>query len=153
MLQKTIDMERTSYQAIRALAPKTHILLFSTTRIPTVNVVSDAITRLGTSIDWSTASIALGLTTAADCLALQDFPQLTAAVSASKVPLVISELPSDGWAPYVQMFEQQQVGWMQFRWLVFNKDAASFRSAVTAAGVSWCPERGIFPEDASRCSH
>lgn len=145
----TLSTERDTYKLIRSLAPDSHVLLFSTTSLIRPSVLTDAVKRLGTSVDWLNASFAMAVT--GDCHPLSDFAQITAAAEALRVPLVINQLPLDGWEPYVPVFEAAQVSYFHFRWFAFNKDLASYRKAMTTAGVTWCPERGTFPEDASAC--
>jgi hypothetical protein len=145
----TLKLESDTYTLIRSVAPDTHVLLFSTTSIVQPSVFTDAVHSLGSNVDWSNASFDMDVT--ADCLALTDFGQLVAAAKAVKVPLMIGQLPKDGWGPYITVFEKNQVSWSHFRWFANNSDIASFQTATVSAGVTWCPERGTFPEDANAC--
>jgi hypothetical protein len=144
----TLAMELQTYKQIRSLAPDSHVILFSTSSLIQANVLTDAVRRVGTTVDWTNASFGLDVSTA--CLP-DSLSNLVSAARPLGVSLFIGQLPPDGWGPYITRFEAQRIGWSQFRWFTTNMDLASYYSAIIAAGVSWCPERGTFPEDASTC--
>jgi hypothetical protein len=147
----TLTMEANTYAQIRAVAPDTHVLLFSTTSYVQPSVLTGAVQSLGTRVDWSNASFAL--TAYNPCLALADFGQLVTAAKTVNVPLMIGQLPQAAteWGPDITFFEQNRISWSQFTWFAVQNDIASYLTATTAAGLTWCPDRGTFPEDASNC--
>jgi hypothetical protein len=51
-----------------------------------------------------------------------------------------------------KQLETERVGWFSFEWFVRTRDLAAFRAGHTAAGVSWCPDFGKWPEDSETCS-
>ncbi len=145
----TLTFERETYALVRGLAPESHILLFSATSVVQPSVLTDAITRLGSSVSFDNASFALTMTQ--DCLAPSNLSELTSVAKQAQVPLFLTQLPALNWAPALQAFEAAQLGWMQYNWFANAADVPSFVNAIRSAGLSWCPERGIFPEDAATC--
>jgi hypothetical protein len=145
----TLDMEAALYAQIRALAPDSHILLFSTTSLVQPSVFSAAVTSLGSAVDWSNASFTIDVTR--DCLELGKLGELTSAAKAAGVPLLIGQLPIKNWPPYLTAFEQGKIGWIFYQWLARDADFANYVSAIESSGVSWCPDQGIFPEDSQTC--
>jgi hypothetical protein len=153
MAEKILAMERSTYATIRAGAPDTHVVFFSTNSIVQPSVMTDAITRLGATVDWSNESF--GLDAAADCPPF-DLVKLVAAASVKSVPLLMNQLPAAAWGSYVTQFEQTQIGWMQFQYFAKSggtlaAQLTAYRNSVTSEGVTWCPERGTFPQDSSTC--
>ncbi len=52
----------------------------------------------------------------------------------------------------IARLESERTGWFSFDWLVFNRDLAAFREQYDAAGITWCPDFGSWPEDSRTCS-
>jgi Cellulase (glycosyl hydrolase family 5) len=153
MAEKTLAMERSTYATIRAGAPDTHVVFFSTNSIVQPSVMTDAITRLGATVDWSNESF--GLDSAADCPPF-DLPKLVAAASVQSVPLLMNQLPAAAWGAYITQFEQAKIGWIQYQYFARSggtlaAQLTAYRNSVTSEGVTWCPERGTFPQDSSTC--
>jgi hypothetical protein len=149
LLAATLTMEEQTYSQIRALAPDSHILLFSTTSLIQPAVFSDAVMRLGTNVDWTNASFAMDVVT--DCLKLDMLQSLTSAAKTLGVPILIGQLPKTGWGPYITAFEQAKIGWMQYQWFANDPQLTDYASTTTAQGATWCPDQGTFPEDSSAC--
>ena len=147
----TLTMEQQMYTLIRAQAPDTHLLMFSTTNVVQPNVLTAAVKGVGSKVDWTNASFAVGAS--GTCLMADQFTALADAASASGVSLFVSQLPPlDRWQDFIPPLEQAGVGWLQYRWFgVQTETLASFNKATTAAALSWCPERGTFPEDSGTC--
>ncbi len=146
----TLTFERDTYGLIRGLAPDSHILLFSSYNVPQVTTFTGAVTGLGSSVSFANASFAMTMTT--DCLAPADFSTLIQAANTQGVPLFMSQLTKTNWAAPLQAFEAAGLGWTQFNWFATESDVPSFVSAIQSAGISWCPERGTFPEDSTSCA-
>jgi Cellulase (glycosyl hydrolase family 5) len=147
----TLTMEQQMYTLIRSKAPDTHVLMFSTTSIVYPSVLTAAVKGVGAAVDWSNASFAVGGTNT--CLPQADISTLTAAAKAAGVALISSQLPSlDKWQPYIPFLEAEGVGWLQYRWFgIQDETLQTFIDAVTKAKLTWCPERGTFPEDSAAC--
>jgi len=154
VLAATLTMERAAYKLIRSLAPDSHVLLLSTPNLTAASVLESAITSLSSDVDWSNASIAMDVTDLkSTCLPFANLSDLTDVANAHGVPLLIGQLPPTDWGPYITQFEQAKIGWMQFTYFADpgSRDLPSYLSATSAAGVTWCPDQGKFPEDASSC--
>lgn len=147
----TLAMEAQMYTLIRSKAPDTHILMFSTTNIVQPSVLTAAVKGVGSTVDWANASFAVGASNT--CLMADQFATLTDAASAAGVSLFLTQLPPlDRWEEFVPPLEQAGVGWLQYRWFgVQTETLATFTQAITKAKLSWCPERGMFPEDSNTC--
>jgi Cellulase (glycosyl hydrolase family 5) len=149
VLAATLAMEEDTYSQIRALAPDSHIMLFSTTSLIQPSVFNDAVMRLGTKVNWSNASFGMDVTM--DCVLLPNLLGLTSAAKTAGVPILIGQLPPTGWGPYITAFEQAKLGWMQYQWFATDTQLTDYASTTTAQGASWCPDQGTFPEDSSSC--
>ncbi len=145
----TLTMEATAYAQIRAAAPDSHIMLFSTTSLIQPSVLTDAVTRLGNKVDWSNASF--GMDVFENCVSLDNLAGLTSAAKALNVPILIGQLPQTGWGPYITAFEQAKLGWMQFEWFGIDMQLTNYASTTSTQGALWCPEQGTFPENSATC--
>jgi hypothetical protein len=145
----TVAMERDTYQQIRALAPESHVILFSTSSVPRQAVVEKAIDDVSDIVDFSNASFAMH--TDMTCVAVADIPTITQAARKKQVPVLITALPTDGWPAIVTTLEARGVGWFHHRWLAFEPSLDTLAPEVRAADLTWCPDQGDFPEAASGC--
>jgi hypothetical protein len=147
----TIAMEREIYGLIRALAPQTHVLLHSLSAIPTAAMVQDSIDRVSDVVDWSNASIAFHAET--DCVPIAGLETSLSPARAAHVAVTFNQLPTPtGWEQALSQAELSGLGWFQHRWFTTKDDTVStFRQAIVAAGLSWCPDQGDFPLDSETC--
>jgi Cellulase (glycosyl hydrolase family 5) len=147
----TLAMEQQMYTLIRSKAPDTHILMFSTTNVVKPNILTQAVKGLGSTVDWTNASFAVGAS--GTCVAAADFQTVADAASAAGVSLFLSQLPpKEAWQVFIPPLEKAGVGWLQYRWFGDQTETlATFNQAITKAKLTWCPERGTFPENASTC--
>lgn len=145
----TMDMELQTYAQIRALAPDTHVVMFSTSAVPEPAVIADAIGR-SEGVDFTNASFAIHGD--ATCVGLDRLDEVEAAFQATKTPTLMTQLPPLEWASYIPELEARRIGWMHHEWLARVKDIESLIEAHRSAGLSWCPDQGTFPEDAATCA-
>jgi hypothetical protein len=145
----TLDMERQAYATIRAAAPDAHVALFSYSAAPTALSLENAIAALEGDVDWSKASIAFH---PGDCAGVDTLSALLHVTGARSIAAFASELEIGTPLAVSSRLESERLGWFNFGWLVLSQDFAAFRSAHDAAGVSWCPDFGLWPEDAASCT-
>jgi hypothetical protein len=62
-----------------------------------------------------------------------------------------SETPYRSSFEHTKQMEEEDVSWFNFEWLVRTRDMTAFREAHTAAGITWCPDFGRWPEDSATC--
>jgi hypothetical protein len=144
----TLSMEREVYTLIRAAAPESHVLLLSYAGIPTTTA-SEATLDALTGIDWSNA--ALAFQAVEGCTTLDELPELVPALRARGVAPIISSIDAAAPLANVALFEQSELGWFNFNWLARTQNLADFAPSHEAAGVSWCPDFGSWPEPAEPC--
>lgn len=144
---ETLAMEREIYELIRSFAPSTHVALLSLMSQPTGAALEANLDGLGDGIDWSTASVAFHTL---NCGGKNNVAELLAVARARGVAAFVSELYSTSF-DYTAQMEDEGVSWFSFDWLVSNRDMSAFREAQTAAGNTWCPDFGQWPEDAETC--
>ena len=125
------------------------MVLFSTSSLPPLPVVEAAIDGVSDVVDFSNASFAFHYE--APCAPLEQLEAIATMAASKRVPLILSQLPNDGWQPLVDEAERLGIGWLHHRWLATDPELTSLRSAVNEAALSWCPDRGTFPQDASKC--
>ena len=142
-------MEREAYALIRSLAPQTHVLMLSFSATPTAALLGDSITQLGSAVDWSNASIAFH--SDPTCVAPAALEAALSPAVAAKVPLVVNQLSHDAWTDELVAAERAQIGWFQYRWFALDTQLSSFTEQVRQLGLSWCPDTGNFPQEASQC--
>lgn len=147
--EATMAMQREAYTLIRSLAPDTHVVLLSTSAVPEISVLEDAIARLDDLVDWSNASIAMH--TDIECVPLARLDEVEAATSSAGVPFFISQLPEEGWEAHVREYESRGISWMHIIWFGKHDDLSTLRAQTSAADLTWCPDWGSFPEDAEAC--
>jgi hypothetical protein len=147
---ETLDMEREAYARIRALAPDTHIALFSYHGVPTAAALKSSLDAMVGLVDWSRASVAFH--DGDNCATSAELPDVLAVSAGGPVAVFVSELTSGTPVAETGVLEAARVGWLNFHWLVQNRDLVAFRSEHDAAGVSWCPDFGSWPQDAERCT-
>src|SRR5205085_12622413 len=136
---KTIELERTTYQLIRDLAPDSHIVLFSTSAVPRKTVVEPAIDDVSDVVDFGNASFAIH--TDATCTPVSQLSGVFAAARAKQAPLLISALPNEGWPQIVQDCEAEGVGWFHQRWLAYETSLDGLFAEMNDAKLSWCPDQ------------
>jgi hypothetical protein len=146
----TFDMEREIYRKIRKVAPDTHVALFSYHSTPTSAVLGDALDAMEGVVDWSKASVAFHGT--AICVPSAELPDVLALARGRGVASLVSEVPNTAPASETSVFEDARVGWFNFHFIVKSRDFVTFRGDHDAAGVTWCPDFGTWPEDAERCT-
>lgn len=144
---ETLDMEREAYARIRASAPSTHVALFSFGATPTLEQVDGALDAVEDVVDWSKASVAFH--DVDRCVATAERSPILEHLRERGAASFATELVSPAGAAAL---EEQRTGWMSFRWLVFSRNMAGFRAAHDAAGVSWCPDFGTWPQEAEKCT-
>lgn len=146
---ETLEMERETYARIRAVAPETHVVFLSYNAIPTSDALGGALDALD-GVDWSNASVAFhGVP---KCVASTELPQALSAARDRGIAALASEVPHDAPPSETGVFEAARVGWFNFHWVVQDRDLAVFRDGHDAAGVSWCPDFGAWPQNAERCT-
>lgn len=145
----TLAMELEMHDLIRANAPQSHIMLLSYADIPTPSALAGSLDGLGSSIDWSNASV--GFHSRGNCVTLTDLPAVLDVPRSRRIAPLISEVHGDAPVSDTILFEQNQVGWFNFAWLVHDSDLNAFKELHTAAGVSWCPDFGDWPQAAGLC--
>jgi hypothetical protein len=175
----TINMEIEAYNIIRSAAPETHVMLMSYSGIPDLQYLEADINSLETGgVDFSNASIAYhGYYW---CLHARKHtnPSYASATELNVIPqlqdqgysFVITEFERDstlaGSLEYsgklIEFYENDmEMSWLCFyafpenypghKAHLFNANT-DFKGKVDAMGVSWCPDHGIWPEDASSCN-
>jgi hypothetical protein len=142
-------MEQEIYALIRSAAPSTHVALFSFISQPTGPALAAALDAVEGSVDWSKASVAFHTQL---CAEQDNVAALLGVARARGIAAFGSEMLYVSSFPSTAELEAQRVGWFNFEWLVRNRDLAAFRDAHTAAGISWCPDFGSWPEDSETCS-
>jgi len=149
LAQATLDMEREAYALLRSVAPQTHVFLFSFEAVPTAAALTATIAGVADVVNFSNASVSMHGTPV--CVPPESFPAVRDAAFSLRVPAMATELEAD-FAPYVRVLEASGIGWTHRNWLNGNRDLVSFRQANVAAGISWCPDFGTWPEDRARCA-
>jgi hypothetical protein len=146
----TFAMEREAYSLLRAVAPETHVIMFSYRNMPTAALVGSAIDQVSDLVDWSNASVGMGAIP--NCVTTAQFAGTFAAATSHRAPVITIGLTPDGdWAANVVELERNHIGWMSIRWIVRMPDLTTFRAEHDQAGLTWCPDFGIWPQDATRC--
>lgn len=144
-----LAMERTIYERIRELAPSTHVAMFSFVAEPTAAALASNLAALEGTVDWSKASVAFH---AEPCRGADNLAELLAVTRRRGIAAFSSELQFRTSFEKTAQLEADRVGWFNFEWLVLSRDLGAFRDAHTAAGVTWCPDFGTWPEDSETCS-
>lgn len=175
----TINMEIEAYNIIRSAAPETHVMFMSYGGIPNLQYLQTDINALETGgVDFSNASIAYHGYYWCLHARKHENPKYASATERNVIPqlqeqgysFVITEFDRDstleGSLEYsgklIEFYENDmEMSWLSFysfpwddqyaRQSLFNPDT-DFKGKVDAMGVSWCPDHGIWPEDASLCS-
>ena len=144
----TIAMEKVVYQLIRSYAPKTHILLMSYAQAKyDTSIVAD-VKKLGDSIDWSNASIAIHGYGAPS----KELTNLIKTVKASGYAVTVTE-PESIEGVYVNLastrvFEQEFVSYAHFITVQKLIDEPSvFKSKIESSEIRWQPDFGAWPEN------
>ncbi len=145
----TLAMERELYSSIRVAAPASHVALLSLIAAPSSSALKDALDGLDDIVDWSKASIAFH---AEGCGSADYLPSLLSDTRARGIAALVSEVPANLPLSLTGELEAARIGWFSFQWLTADQDLQAFRSAHEAAGVTWCPDFGVWPEDAQSCS-
>jgi hypothetical protein len=146
---KTVAMEREAYALIRQRAPDSHVLLFSTSSVPELPVIERAVDDVADVIDFQNESFAMH--TDPTCLPAGQLGDVTELLGARQVPLLISQLPDTRWQPVLARAEELGVGWLHHYWLAEDAELATLKGALDEASLSWCPDRGRFPQSAEEC--
>lgn len=145
----TLSMEREAYALIRSLAPETHVVLLSLSATPTAALLADSITQLSNAVDWSNASIAFH--SEPTCVPPAALEAALAPAVTAEVPVLVNQLAHDAWTDGLVAAERAQIGWFQYRWFGLETQLSSFKQQVVQLGLTWCPDAGSFPEQASQC--
>lgn len=145
---ETLAMEREIYAAIRAVAPDTHVALFSHVGIPTPSALAGSLDEVDGEVDWSKTSVAFH--SEARCVEVDALGSTLEVTRERNIAAFISEV-SQGELALSGTFEANRVGWFNFRFVVFERDFEIFRREHEDAGVTWCPDFGVWPEDSSSC--
>jgi hypothetical protein len=146
---EALAMQRTIYELIRELAPSTHVAMFSFIAEPTGASLESDLAALEGTVDWSKASVAFH---AEPCAGADNLAELTAVTRARGVAAFASELQFRTSFEKSAQLEAERLGWFSFEWLVLSRDLGAFRDAHAAAGITWCPDFGTWPEDSETCS-
>ncbi len=146
---ETLAMQLEAHDLIRAVAPDSHLLLLSYVATPAPAALASSLDALGTSVDWSKASVAFH--SRPDCVALLDLPQVLEVTRSRRIAAVSTEVTLDATAEETSRLEASQLGWFNFHWIQQDQDLSAFREFHTAGGVSWCPDFGSWPEPAGLC--
>ena len=130
-LSESIEMERSAYKTIRAHAPDTHIVLFSFSYIPHTRCTRAAdLSRVDEVVNWSNASVGMH---AADGCSMSVATALASTLSFARnqqVPTLITEVIDGSTLALVPTLEKNTIGWMDFRWLVNNKDPGGLQEGA-----------------------
>lgn len=145
-LAETLAMEREAYELIRNVAPSTHIAVLSFGSTPTASALESNLDALEGTVEWANASVAFS---AIGC-AGQDYLADLLAGTRSRGIATITTFPTN--LETVARLESERTGWFNFDWLVFDRDLAAFREQHEAAGITWCPDFGSWPQDSQTCS-
>jgi hypothetical protein len=150
----TLEMERTSYQIIRNLAPETHILLMSyANAIKDTSIVAD-VKRLGNSVDWSNASVAIHGYGAAS----KDISNLIQTIKGAGYALTVTE-PASIEDKYVNLattrvFEKEFVSYTHFISVQsMNSDPSVFKTKVEDSDVRWVSDFSTWPGNISKTTY
>lgn len=146
----TLDMEREAYASIHAVAPSSHVAFFSFHGIPTAATLETSLDALTGVVDWSRASV--GFHYAPACAPSADLPDVLAIGNNRGVAAFVSEITAGATVAETGVLEAARIGWFNFHWLVQERDLELFRSEHDAAAVTWCPDFGVWPQDAERCT-
>jgi len=146
---ETLAMEKEIYGLIRGMAPSTHVALFSFIAQPSGAALKAGLDALQGSIDWSKASVAFHTQ---PCAGQNNLTALLEVARAQGIAVLGSEMTFSTSFETTAQLEAERVGWFNFEWLVVNRDLTAFHDAHTAAGISWCPDFGAWPEDSQTCS-
>jgi hypothetical protein len=146
---EALAMERTIYELIRELAPSTHVALLSFVAEPTSTALEADLAALEGTVDWSKASVAFHAT---PCAGADNLVELLAVTRTRGIATFASELQFRTSFEKTARLEAERVGWFSFEWLVLSRDLGALRDAHDAAGVTWCPDFGRWPEDSETCS-
>jgi hypothetical protein len=145
---ETLAMEREVHELIRNAAPRTHVVLFSFIAQPTGAALEANLDALEDGVDWSQASVAFHTPL---CSGQNNVTELLAVARARGTAALASEMLYRSSFDHTAQMENEGVSWFNFEWLVRTQDMAAFREAHTAAGISWCPDFGQWPEDSETC--
>lgn len=146
---ETLAMEKEIYMLIRGFAPSTHVALFSFIAQPSGPVLKAALDALEGSVDWSKASVAFHTQ---PCAGQNNLTALLEVARPRGIAVLGSEMAFTTSYETTAQLEAERVGWFNFEWLVLNRDLTAFRDGHGAAGISWCPDFGAWPEDSETCS-
>lgn len=146
---ETLAMEQEMHALIRQHAPSTHVAMFSFIAHPSGPALEANLAALDGAIDWSKASIAFHTQA---CAGKNDLAELLAATRARGIAAFASEMLFYTSFDSTKELEAERVGWFSFEWLVRTRDLTAFRDSHSAAGVTWCPDFGTWPEDSETCS-
>jgi hypothetical protein len=144
-----LAMEQEIYGLIHELAPSTHVVLLSFVSQPTGPALEADLNALEGHVDWSKASVAFHTEL---CAGQNNLPALLEVARGRGIATFASELLLSTSFESTAQLEAERVGWFNFEWLVRARDLGAFREAHTAAGISWCPDFGNWPEDSQTCS-
>lgn len=145
---ETLDMERDAYATIHAVAPQAHVALFSYDKVPTAQALEGALDAMQGSVDWSKASIAIHPLT---CAGADTLPGVLDLVRARGIVMFAGDLGRGQALSVTGRLEDLGVGWFSLDWVWSSTDFAAFRGAHEAAGVTWCPDFGVWPQDSAAC--
>jgi hypothetical protein len=143
---ETLAMEREGYELIRGAAPNTHVLMLSFGSTPTTSALEGTLAALEGSVEWVKASVAFSTISCGG----QDYLPDLLGLTRERGIAAISTYPVN--VETVARLESERTGWFSFDWLVFNRDLVAFREQFDAAGITWCPDFGSWPEDSQTCS-
>lgn len=145
----TIELQRAVHARIRAVAPETHVGLYSFFAIPTIATFQAAVGAVDDVVDWSNTSIFHH--GSEQCAALTSLASLVESSQLEQVPLLASQLPFDGWEPALLELESLGLGWISHRWLTTEPTHTTWVVEAERLGLDYCPDQGTFPLDASTC--
>jgi hypothetical protein len=84
--------------------------------------------------------------------ACRAFTAIPAAMDAG-YPFVNTEFDfMPDWAKHVKRYEEMEIGWMCFRYLVHHTNMEQYRKEVDDAGLTWCNDYGTWPMNSAACS-
>lgn len=149
LMAATLDMELETYQRIHAVAPSSHVAFFSFHGIPTPTTLETSLDAL-TGVDWSRASV--GFHYATGCARAGELSDVLAVSGSRGVAAFASEITTGATAADTGVLEAARIGWFNFHWLVQERDLELFRNEHDSAAVTWCPDFGLWPLDAERCT-
>ncbi len=146
---ETLAMEKEIYTLIRGFAPSTHVALLSIIAQPTAQALTADLDALEGSVDWSKASVAFHTQF---CAGRDNLSALLTVTRARGIAAFGSEMTFQTSFERTAQLETERVGWFNFEWVVYNRDLGAFRDQHSAAGISWCPDFGNWPENSETCS-